>query len=1170
MDYSHYMKSAKAEIAKVRQKTLTAEQRRESAVSLAGTILQEARRIQSNKERRIQGELARMMEDPHGKEFTICMTDQCFRSKQPARVADQLLFNIHKYGIPHYLNLDKKIGLVSFKLFGKLAPQLFVPMTKSMVRREMAAVILPGEEKELRKYLQNRRNEGIRVNLNHLGEAILGEEEAESRLNVYLQDLANPEVEYISVKISTIFSQINLLAWHDSLTILSERLKLLYRAAKQNLYVRPDGAKIPKFVNLDMEEYRDLLLTVSVFQHILEDPEFFDYYAGIVLQSYLPDSYLIQQELTIWAMQRLMRGGAPIKIRIVKGANLAMEQVEASLKGWPQAPYNTKKAVDANFKRMLLYGCQPEHARAAHLGIGSHNLFDIAYGLLLQAENHVEEYVCFEMLEGMADHMRKVVQQLCREMLLYCPAATQDSFQNAVAYLIRRLDENTAPENFLRYAFNLIPGTKEWRNQTAAFTMACHFIDQAGVTPRRTQNRLRPAESPRPCCPFENEPDTDWALPQNRMWAEKIIQEWSAPGKTVYPHPLATPERLNEALESAKKAQADWKNRSAAERSAVLACAAQAFRQHRGELIGAMIGETAKTVPEGDVEVSEAIDFIEYYRRNAEEWFSLTDISWEPKGAVVVASPWNFPCSIPVGGISAALAAGNSVIFKPPPEAVFVGWLIAQIFWEAGLSPGLLQLIVCADEPIGSLLIQDPRVDSVILTGATDTAKHLLGLRPGLDLSAETGGKNTLIITAMADRDLAIKDLIQSAFGHAGQKCSACSLAILEAEIYDDPDFQYHLKDAAASLKTGSPWNLAVKVNPLIRPPSPQLLRGLTTLDEGEEWLLKPVQDPSNPNLWSPGIKRGVKEGSFTHQTELFGPVLGLMRAENLEHALKIANGTPYGLTAGLHSLDTREQHLWLQQIEAGNCYVNRGITGAVVQRQPFGGCKASSFGRGAKAGGPNYLTQLMTPHPHGLAKESAETPQAIAGLCPHLTAEQRLVWQSSIGSYAFYWTHYFSKDHDPSLIQGQDNIFRYAPLKNFVLRVQNGDDPLSVFLALAAAAICSCPLTLSAAQETMQQLKTEEWLPRVKNVQIQIQDDPAFIQSMHRQPTHPLRLLSPPSPLIQEACAKQGCYLNARPVVSNGRLELLNFLREISISIDYHRYGNLGEREYEKRKPIL
>jgi len=333
------------------------------------------------------------------------------------------------------------------------------------LRRETRTVILPGEKKALSSHMRKRRAQGVRLNLNYLGEAILGEGEARRRLEVYLHDLAQPDVEYVSIKISTIFSQINLLSHEKTLSILEERLKKLYRTAKKFIFEKADGTRVVKFVNLDMEEYRDLRLTVDLFKKILDSEEFYDYSAGIVLQAYLPDAHEIQKELTAWAMHRVKNRGAPIKIRIVKGANLAMEQFEASLKDWPQAPYREKLDVDANYKRMVTYGCIREHAKAVHLGVASHNLFDIAYALLIRAEYEVEKEVSFEMLEGMADHIQRVVQKLAKDILLYCPVATKTDFQSAIAYLIRRLDENTGPDNFLRATFGLKPNSPEWDHQ---------------------------------------------------------------------------------------------------------------------------------------------------------------------------------------------------------------------------------------------------------------------------------------------------------------------------------------------------------------------------------------------------------------------------------------------------------------------------------------------------------------------------------------------------------------------------------------------------------------------------------------------------------------------------------------------------------------------------------
>ena len=1203
MDSSQYTIKAKAIIEGASGKSLSVEERREAAIDLAALMLNEARRTQTNYERSIQTQLDRMMNDPNGKAFTTGLTDQCFRSHSATRVADQMIYLLSKFGIPHFLPYSKQLELLGFKLLGKSLCSVLVPLAKRMLRRETTRVILPGENRKLAKHMSQRRKEGVRINLNHLGETILGEGEAEKRLQIYLNDLAKPEVEYISVKISTICSQLNLLAWEETLEILTDRLKQLYRAAMHYTFVRANGKRVPKFVNLDMEEYRDLHLTVELFQKVLDDPEFFQHSAGIVLQSYLPDSHLLQQELTVWAMKRVAAGGAPIKIRIVKGANLAMEQVEASMRCWPQAPYTTKADVDANYKRMVNYACISDHAKAAYIGIASHNLFDIAYALLLRTENGVERYVEFEMLEGMADHICRLVQALSGGMLLYCPSATEKEFHNAVAYLVRRLDENTAPENFLRHLFGLIPNTWEWQNQANQFSLSCHAANAISLSPRRNQNRHLKIEKADPTASFENDPDTDWSLTHNRKWAEGIINDWSQrtidpiplviggkeipPGETkgigrdpskpedeLYQYTLADASHVDKALQTAEKAQKKWSETPVEQRSLLLAECAHMFRCHRGDLIGAMIADGGKSIIEADVEISEAIDFIEYYRRSMEELSTLEDIQWKPKGTVFVTSPWNFPCSIATGGISGALAAGNCVIYKPPSDTVLVGWELVKLLWKAGVSKEVLQFITGKGEVIGSQLVKDPRVSTVVLTGSTETAKLMLKMRPGLDLAAETGGKNAIIVTSLADRDLAVNDIIQSAFGHAGQKCSACSLAISEAEIYDDLHFREQLSDAAASLKVGSQWDLSTRHNPLIHAPNNTLMQGLTKLEKGERWLLEPKQDPDNPNLWSPGIKLGVLPGSFTYENELFGPVLALMRADNLEHAIKLANGTKYGLTSGIQTLDDREQEYWIKHIEAGNCYINRGITGAIVRRQPFGGTKESSFGLGAKAGGPNYVPQLLQAEQIDHPKDQKSVSGTINVLTLHMeksrySQEQMDLWNASVGSYAFWWSDYFTKDHDPSLVLGQDNILRYVPHKKIVLRVQRDDDAFDLMRVIAACVTCGTSLELSGSPEKLQFISSTEWLKPTPHIEVLEEIDAQFIERVERSEIKRVRLLSDPPEKVSKALAEAACNLILSPVLANGRIELFKYLREVSLSIDYHRYGNLGIRENEKRAPV-
>lgn len=1158
---------------------LSREERSQKAVELAA-LLSDATLFETTKrEKRQEAWMARMMNDSKGRLFLTSMTDQCFRSNSDARTADQLLFLLKKYKIPEFLNDSEKCEFLTFRLLGGLLPSYFIPMIRANIRKKMSDVLLPEGKKENLTFLKHCYESSIRININHLGEAILGEEEALKRLNIYLDDLKRPEIEYISIKISTICSQINMIGYSDTLDILAERMRLLYRACKEHLFLTKNGDFIEKFVNLDMEEYKDLDLTAALFQKVLSEPEFLNTHAGIVLQSYLPDSFSKQHRLTEWAKERVENGGAPIKIRLVKGANLAMEAVEASKKGWEQAPFETKEQSDANFKKMLEYAVRPENLKAVHIGIASHNLFDIAYGLILRAETKGEKVIHFEMLKGMAPPMQRILLSVANEILLYCPEAKESDFRSALAYLIRRFDENCGPDNFLHHLFKLKSGSSIWEKEKRRFLNSCISIDPLSCSPRRQQNRNLKPKQPDPNLPFENESDTDFSLSQNREWADQIFDEWehrlippiplviageeietlqapgydpSKPKVPRYHYHLADLPLIESALDAAEKVQQVWRNSPFEEKSALLAKAAQRFREKRKELIGAMILDGGKTISEADPEVSEAVDFIEYYRKTWKEELQHPGLSWTPKGNVLVATPWNFPCSIPCGGIAAALTAGNCVLFKPAPEAVLVGWHLVQCFWEAGISKSVLQFINCKEDPVGNYLIKHPKLNSIILTGATETALKFFTLRPGIDLQAETGGKNAIIVTAMSDRDLAIRDIVASAFGHSGQKCSACSLVVLEEEVYHDPNFKRQLHDAAASLHVSSAWNKSATVTPLIRPPDHTLKRGLTQLEEGESWLLKPKQDPLNPHLWSPGIKWGVNQKNFTFHTELFGPILGVMCAKNLEEAIDLVNSTRYGLTSGLHSLDEREQVLWKNKIEAGNLYINRGITGAIVQRQPFGGCKASSFGQGAKTGGPNYVKQLSVPLQITLPNTRTSLPTSLTPVISllstfNLSGSEKKIWMRSVENYA-YWIDKLTKPIDPRPVLGQHNLFYHLPQNKCILRLQPQDTSLPFLQVIAACLICRTPLEIS----TSSPLSKIEGIEGVKITQ---EDE----ETLFAKRPEKIRMISFPSDAFKDKAAIKGTVLQVASVSCWGEIELLNYLREVSLSIEYHRYGYLG-----------
>lgn len=1061
-----------------------------AAVQRAERLLRHALKVQTAAEQRDAARLGGMVDDSAGKAFTLALADEVFRSHLPTVQARRWRDTVRQHGVPRYLGWFDKTLLSVGSAASALAPGIVMPLVAKRLRSESANVILDAQPQRLNEHLDRRRSEGFRTNLNYLGEAVLGEEEANRRLEAALAFLANPRIDYVSLKITAIFSQVSVLAWEESRTEIENRLRRVYRAALPGR----------KFVNLDMEEFRDLSLTISAFQRVLDEPEFQTLSAGIVLQAYLPDSWEAQQSLTSWAQRRTAGGGADIKVRLVKGANLAMETVEAELHGWHAAPYATKAETDANFRRMLEFGCRPENAKAVRLGVATHNLFDAALALELRERYRTEDRVELEMLEGMANHQARAVRDAAGSLLLYSPVVKDDDFLGAMSYLVRRLDENTAPENFLRAAFSLRPGTKSWDEQRERFERGWESRDSVSAVSRR----LQPAVQPRRSSHFENEPDSDWTQSLIRESLDRELSTWSSPAIP----PLG---QLDEVLETARTAQSRWGQVGIEQRKAVLRNVADVMSQQRFRTIACLQTDGKKAVADADGEVSEAIDFARYY---ATEYAVPAGLHSEALGVVLVTPPWNFPYAIPAGGVLAALLAGNSVILKPAPETVTTAYLLATQLWEAGVPRDVLQFFPCDDGPTGKSLITDPRVDCVVLTGGWETARLFQGWRPSLRLFAETSGKNSMIISAQADRELAIKDLVRSAFGHAGQKCSAASLAIVEAEVYDDPAFRRQLRDAAASLFVGPSSDLRSIVTPLVQTPGSALHRALTTLEPGEEWLLQPRQVGDDPCLWSPGVKLGVRPGSWFHKTECFGPVLGLMRAASLEEAVEWQNATDFGLTAGLHTLSRDEQLWWQDRVEAGNLYINRPITGAIVRRQPFGGWKKSCVGPGAKAGGPNYPHLFTTLH------DSLPTVE--------LHDVER--------SYREAWESEFSREHDPSALRCEANVFRYRPCRGVVLRIAAGDVVTSQRAELAARITGTNLIVSSLEEET-----DDQFIARL----------PVLAKSAEF-----VRVVSPVGDAVLSAAIHAGLNWIQAPVTANGRTELRFWMREQSVSRTKHRYG--------------
>ncbi len=1062
-----------------------------ACVQVAERLLGESLASMSRRERRQQDRLAALVSDPVLRALTFAMTDEVLRFQSNKRAARRFRRIVADFGVPRSLGLLDRVGMRVGSLASRPLPWLVMPLVRQRIVRESNGVVLSADDPAFRDHLARRGRGGFRMNINVLGEAILSDAEADERLQMVRVRIARRDVDYVSLKVSAVVANLDVLAFEQSVDRICDRLRVLYGDAQ--------SATPRTFVNLDMEEYRDLALTVAALVTVLSEAEFDRIDAGIVLQAYLPDSHAACAHLCQWATARRARGGGTLKIRIVKGANLAMERVEAELHGWPQAPYLTKAEVDASFKRLVLSTLDPRWNGAVRLGFASHNLFDVGWGLSLVDEAQPDR-IDFEMLEGMAPAQSRAVRAAAGDLLLYAPVVRDEDLAASIAYLTRRLDENTSPDNFLRALFTLRPGTPEWFDQRDRFDTALAAKDVVSTTSRRTQDRTHPI-AVRDLESFDNCADTDWTQAVNRSWIQNELTTWRA-----LPVPkVETIAEIDEVVATATRAQQRWATSTYAERRRLLAAVATEMERSRGQTLALMAHTACKTIEEGDPEISEGIDFARYYGwcTNAMDARTNRGAAFRPHGVVVVAAPWNFPYAIPAGGVLAALAAGNAVVLKPAPEVAAVAYELTSQLWRAGVPRDLVQFVACPDNEVGRRLITHDSVDTVVLTGALETAQLFRSWRPSIRIFGETSGKNALIITAAADEDAAIRDLVKSAFGHAGQKCSAASLAIVEASVYDDPTFQRRLAAAVLSVRVGAAADLATMTGPLISAPSPKLLRALTTLERGEAWLVEPRLLDEAAHTWSPGVRTGVRDGSWFHLTECFGPVLGVMRARDLDHSIAMQNAVPFGLTGGIHSLDEQEVTHWLNTVEVGNAYINRHITGAIVQRQPFGGWKQSSVGCGAKAGGPFYVETFGTWSCFDSERGTDDE------------AEFRRVFAT-----------YFAVDHDSSGLACEHNILRYRALPSVGVYVAPDAAPGDVSIADMAARVAGVTATRLV--------------------------DPAT-QMVDR-----VRVIGSLTDAQLAECHALGVELDLVQPVANAMIELRRWMREQSISWTRHRHGRL------------
>ncbi len=862
----------------------------------------------------------------------------------------------------------------------QLAATTVEQAVKTLAYKYIAGETIP----KVVKTVERLRKEKLTFTIDLLGEAVITEAEAQAYLQNYwelieqlsaaAQGWANvPQIDeadgealpkvQVSVKLTAFYSQFDPLDPQGSQARVCDRLRPLLRRAQE----------VGAAIHFDMEQYAYKDMTLAILKDLLMEEEFRDRTdIGLTIQGYLRDSEQDLQDLIAWAKKR----GRPVTLRLIKGAYWDQETIHAIQNHWPQHVYNQKLATDQNYEQLMQHLLENhEHVYAA---IGSHNVRTQARAMAI-AETLEIPRRRFEMqvLYGMGDRLAKLLAQRGHRVRVYAPYG---DLLPGMSYLIRRLLENTANSSFLR------------QNQEG------RPIEELIAPPQLTTEQPLIAKAAWP-----NAANTDYAKAELRAAGQRGLMRVKAElGQTYWPlingdyEPTAatldsvnpcdpsqvigtvgqiSQEQAAAAVAAAKAAFPAWKATPARERAGVLRKAAALLEARRQDLNAWVCLEVGKTLPQADAEVSEAIDFCRYYADEMERLdqghgYDLAGETnryhYQPRGIAVVISPWNFPLAIATGMTVAALVTGNCTLLKPAAPAAVIAAKLAAILVEAGIPKGVFQYVPGPGSTVGNYLVAHPDVHLIAFTGSREVGCHIFQeaakLHPGQKhlkrTIAEMGGKNAIIVDESADLDQAVAGVVSSAFGYTGQKCSACSRAIVLAPVYEA--FVQRLLEAVKSLNVGPTELPSTMLGPVVTAEAQASI--LRYIEQGRQEATLAFQGtvPEKGYFVPPTIFTDVKPEAVIAQEEIFGPVLAVIPAADFATALAIANQTDYALTGGLYSRTPSHIQRARAEFEVGNLYINRNITGAIVARQPFGGFKLS--GVGSKAGGPDYLLQFLEP----------------------------------------------------------------------------------------------------------------------------------------------------------------------------------------------------------------
>jgi RHH-type proline utilization regulon transcriptional repressor/proline dehydrogenase/delta 1-pyrroline-5-carboxylate dehydrogenase len=895
------------------------------------------------------------------------------------RGAEQIFDHLRDYLTQPGVTLPPGFG-IGLKAGGWL-PAVAAKAITSQVESVASRFIVPADADHALPQLRKLWDRGLGFSVDLLGEACLSDVEAAAYQQRYTdlidrlprqaaQWASQPILERdhlgaiprtnVSIKLTSLAARTDPIDFDSTIDRLVEVLKPILQSAARNSV----------FVNFDMEDHHFKELTVATFKRCCESV---DFPAGLALQAYLRSGAEDARKIVEWS-QRL---GRRITIRLVKGAYWDFETIYAQTMGWPTPVWSRKADTDASFERMTatLLTATPRHdgQGGVCLALGSHNARSIAHGLALREQLDLPpDAMELQMLYGMADPLKEAAVEMGYRVREYVPVGEMIP---GMAYLVRRLLENTSNESWLLASTSATASPQSLLESPHQSTVVdSPFFDRHAESQR---HKLSPAvEGVGDAKPFLNEPTRDFSDAAQRNQFAAAARSAQVPRVPID----ATIEQADHAIQAAHQAFAGWRDRDPLERANLLVKAAAVMRRQRDELSAVIIREAAKTWREADADVCEAIDFCEFYARCAPPLFqpqrlgrfvAELDEQWHiPRGPAAIISPWNFPLSICAGMTVAALVTGNPAIVKPAEQTPAIAKLLCEILWQAGVPRDVLHYLPGVGETVGRALVRDPRVALIAFTGSRDVGLEIL--RAAADTSpaqhalkqviCEMGGKNAIIVDTSADLDEAVAAVRDSAFGYAGQKCSACSRVIVLESASDA--FVSRLIEATRTLVMGDPLDPATQMGPVIDQAAAEKIRRYIEIGKQEGTLALGVMDVPPPvhgkPFIGPHIFTEIEPRHRLANEEIFGPVLSVMRARTFDEALHIANATDYKLTGGVFSRKPSHLERARREFRVGNLYLNRNITGARVARQPFGGFGMS--GTGTKAGGRNYLLHFTLP----------------------------------------------------------------------------------------------------------------------------------------------------------------------------------------------------------------